>query len=208
MDTEGFGSKAPAPARLVLDFGTQILIAKAATQRAAFRNYGGTRWGKGLKQAIHIPGIGDLSERERPIYAGLAGECAVADVINRRLKLIVAEVDLKNRTYGDGGVDLKVLGARLQVKTRQSHDRRSLIRATDERGNSTLPDVHAYVFCEWLGGDLVSVLGWLDSRRVVDRPRRPGKGDWMNVEVIDTELEPMNAMLDGFKKRLLQGVRA
>lgn len=161
MILEGVGRTAPAPKTLVLNDGELRQLHGEAKRRAAHRDYknSGTTWGQGLLGDIVIPNVGSLTKDERPIFAGLLGEYALATVINAKFPG-AAVVDLSLRALGDFGVDLRPFGLTIDAKTRQREGDLHFVRRGTEKGRWLELTAKAFAFCEWAGFKSVKVCGW------------------------------------------------
>lgn len=183
MMVEGKGRVAPAPIIVRISMADWIALGDEANRRAERRGYasGRTAWARGLASSgTEFPVVGVLPPARAAILKGLLGEHA-ACVWSRE-----ASVDLAERRFGDGGVDLRMGNVPVQVKTRMRPP--SLVRTTEADAQR----YRAYVFCAWDGADCIALLGWSHRAEVVKCAKVLGKGGaHHNYAVEDAALLPM-----------------
>lgn len=206
MNSEGRGIVPPASVKIALRHDEVAIIKRRSIEQARHRDYQGRRntWGLGLVGDARSQNTMDLGKGEYPIYLGLIGEHALCAFINGRLSRQVASIDMQNRRAGDNGVDLSVRGLSMQIKTRQRPEYPSMVKRVNEYG-VILPlvsDVH--VFCLYLREKprQLQLLGWEWTKNLVNRQVMPAiRGNWMNIEVHDSELNPMRRLIDELRQR-------
>lgn len=189
---EGRGSIAPKPVRIVLTDHDLLAVIQSVKELNRYS----TRtddWGKGL--------IGDapsalrekvsLTHQEVPIVAGKLGEYALWSLATRRFGDVFPPVDFGRRARGDGGIDLKMFGIELQVKTRVTSSQ-NLVKAFDERGVEIPLTGHAHVFCSWDRQWFLNVLGWIRNKELSRMPVESSRrGSWKNFVMADSQLLPL-----------------
>jgi hypothetical protein len=203
MIVEGIGKKAPTPVTVIVARHEMLVILQEAQRQSDHRGYarGGT-WAQGLKGDVVIENVGLITRAVRPAFCGNLGEYAACCHINRKFGIEVAACDFILRKFGDGGIDLKVFGLTLQVKTRESNRHGNLIRRIDDRGKVLEFSAQAFVFCEWGGFDSVQLLGWEWTKAIENREVVPAiVGDHQNIVVEDEDLQPMNRLVDNLEAR-------
>lgn len=200
MLVEGIGVKAPQRVPIVLTESELRVLFLCAKERAEYRCYQnrGDVWGRGCKDATEIPGIGTLTQAERPIFVGLLGEYAMKRFVTARFPGS-CEIDTELRANGDFGIDLKPFGLSIDVKTRQTGNGPQLVKVIDGRGRPVPPKAMVLAICSWEGFSTVNIVGWnwtaelLNAKEAVEA--RGGR-DWFNIEVDDTDLLPACSMRD------------
>jgi hypothetical protein len=181
MLVEGVGPLvAPRPVREIISPGDYSYAVDAARSRNQFRRYDERRdqWGRGI--------VSD------PILVGMLGEIGVCSFLNRRCGCRLC-IDTELRARGDGGVDLSIAGMGIDVKTRNPRSKTNLYRRVDSRGDMRALKSQFYVFCQRVEDRVVHLLGWISADGLIERARfaRSPVGDWFNLEVTDSHLEPM-----------------
>lgn len=190
---EGRGHLAPAKLSVLLAPEEMLALYRIALHLNRYENRS-DKWGRGICDSLTIDGVGELNPRQRAIFAGKIGEHAVRELARRRpFGSLVPAIDIGTRVNGDGGVDLDILGMRLQIKTRQRAGGSNLIKRIDEGGNVLSLFGEAHVFCEWVPpAPRVFIVGWLWNRDIVGMPIVPSPvGKWKNIEVPGAALLPL-----------------
>ena len=203
MNAEGIGITSPSPVKFVMSEPDMQLLHTESLKRAEYRGYRARQgtWEQGLLGDSYVDGIGTLRKDVRPIFAGLLGEYATALLVNRRFPG-AAKVDLRLRKGGDFGIDLQVFGLTLQVKTRQNSESHNLVKRINERGALLRIPARGCVFCEWTGGQIVSVLGWCWTKDIEWRETEQSSlGSWRNIVVRDCDLLPARRLIDDLSAR-------
>lgn len=203
MDYEGKGRVAPKPITVTLSVGEKVCIYRDAKRIASKRGeWRGSGWKGGLAGSLVVPGVGSLTQQERPIYLGLGGEYALAQTVNRRMAAAVFVYDSVEYDNGDGGVDFVAFGLTTQVKTR-GRDFDSLIRRITPRKQLVPVVCDIAAFCEWNGIDSVKVLGWhfMDRIRELCPLHKSPVAEHWNLCVNDRELKPIGDMISEFQGR-------
>lgn len=192
MLTEGIGIVAPQKVRITLTSAEQRVLFDAAKERASYRQYASRndRWGRGISGTKRIAGLGELSQQERPIFAGLLGEYAAQRYINGRFSGRCS-IDIELRESGDFGVDLQPFGMKIDVKTRESEFGPNRVRRTNNSGAMLRLAPHIFLFAQWVESSSVYLLGWQWTNYLADKPLVKSAGAWMNVVLDDIELRPM-----------------
>jgi hypothetical protein len=199
MIREGQGKAPPAQIAVTIPHHRYIHLRDLALQREQQRRYSSSSrvWCRGLCQ--------------RPTFTGLIGEEAFSQFINAKLAKqgVRIAVDEQARANGDGGIDFTVLGVGIQLKTRQRREV-VLVRRQDENG-TLLPIVwQVLVSATWKdAGDeepnhTVFLDGWVSRKnlRVKGKFLPARRGDHMNLELPDEELDPMTRIVTYFQNRV------
>lgn len=204
MITEGKGRHAPKPVRQELDRHTLWLCFNAAASISKGRGYADSNdsWKRGLTGSVYVPRVGFLPSDYAPRFVGNAGEAALICFLNSRMAANVS-LDDRFRRDGDKGVDVDLWGLTCQVKTRQSgkshaKDGLSLVRYATSSGCVKFPNTTTIICCELAMDDFsVSLLGWMYTLRARELPQVPARrGNHINVEISDRDLEPMSSFVD------------
>lgn len=206
MNTEGRGESAPGVVVIPLTDSDLMVIKERSVQQAMERDYRrrGDAWGQGLTGGLQVKNSRDLRPDEAGPFIGMIGEYGVCSYLNRRLKIDVAAMDFQRRQHGDGGVDLKIFGLTIQVKTRTKSFSVSLIKRAERSGLVVPLSACAYAFCQYTREqqNVVQLLGWSWARSLLGYPLVPARrGDHMNIEVPDVTLLPMTSLIDELKQR-------
>lgn len=203
MEVEGKGNVRPAPIPVTINRGEFESLVDAAMLRAELRGYARSsrRWCNGYVK--------------NPVLAGLMGEAAAVKFFNGKLGRfgVRIEVDTVERAHGDGGIDMRIGGALIQVKTR-GRSGRLLVRRIDEFGK-----VHSipWQFCvatTWPEHDetnlTVTLDGWASSKRITNLGKLAPSpvGDHSNLVLLDEELQPMMSLVEYLKRKLGKAQRA
>lgn len=204
MISEGKGRHAPQPIVQPLDRHALWLCFNAAANISRGRGYANStnEWKKGLTSGLLVPNIGWLPGDSAPRFIGNAGEAGVIRFLNDRLHAALS-LDDRFLTDGDGGTDLELCGLTSQIKTRQSNksharDRVSLVRYATNGGTVVFPATTTLVCCELrLPAFDVALLGWIYTARAKELPQSPARrGNHINIEIPDCELQPMASLVD------------
>ena len=195
MVVEGKGRVAPAPIQVHL---SRIEINQIIDGvRTGLNRYGARidGWGKGLLSGIESEFLRNVPGDQKPAVAGKCGEYALWVLASRRLSPAECPpVDFTRLSRGDGGIDLRLGGSSIQVKTRLT-SRTNLIRHTNSAGIVQVLAGDAFVFCKWDGALVVDVLGWIRTRDIPSMPLKDSpRGDWTNFDVSDSDLFPMSRL--------------
>jgi hypothetical protein len=212
MIAEGLGKVKPIAVEVRMTSGVLSLLYGHAIKQAN-RNYTPqySGWKGGLVRPVLIPNAGMLQKHELPVFAGILGEWGVCEYINRHFPRPVAKMDLEERRYGDGGIDLDPFGTSIQVKTRLKDNNPSLIRVKDDSGRTLdawiKPEIYCFCSYDVACGGWVNFLGWQKTSLLQLLPMVNSRiGRWMNIEVEDKRLNPPIALIDRLKSReLLHG---
>lgn len=201
---EGQGKVPPAPVGVELTRGDFTSVYEVARRLSPKYRTRSDSWGQGLRSGIVVPGVGRLSQAERPVFAGKLAEFAVRSLAARRFPGFVSDIDTALRPYGDGGVDLTVAGLALQLKLRQSHKAVNLIKRVGTDGRLVRLGGEAAVFCRWIPGEsAVSVLGWMPNRSLLAYTPTPSeRGPWLNIVAPDCDLLPLSRLWAEAESRL------
>jgi len=161
-------------------------------------------WGKGLLNgsvsALRV--LSHLTKAEEPMVAGKTGEYVTRAFAVRRFGDIFEPIDFCRRTRGDGGIDLKLAGVTLQIKTRVDAPD-LLVKKIDEWGRSLPLCGMAHVFCDWKRDYHVKVLGWIRNRDMEGLPTAPSRrGNWLNWVIPENSLSPMSRLWSEMEVRL------
>lgn len=139
------------------------------------------------------------------------GEEAFATYMTSRLSAygVRLEVDESDRPGGDDGIDFRIAGVPIQIKTRQKIGD-LLIRRTDESGKLLCLPWDIAVVATWAdrGDDDASLIvkldGWASRRMLTQKgsflPAR--RGDHFNLELPDKNLLSMANLVRYFKNHL------
>lgn len=210
MITEGKGCHAPEPVEWNLSPHESYLCAQAALTVSEFRSYAGRGgWQGGLMgDGFSVPGVGWMRSDVAPRYIGNCAEAAVIGILNKRLSIQLS-LDDRLRGGGDGGVDLKASTLTMQIKCRRSGtahalSRISLVRYATDRGFVVFPKTMAIVFCEsTIETRKVKILGWIYTKLASELPVVAARrGNHTNIEIPDTKLEPISALIDNIRTRM------
>lgn len=159
-------------------------FAEKLTERRKY-SFRSDQWGQGL--------IGNA------VLAGLLGEQAFANFINKRLPGLGVSPNTELLAYGDGGRDFVIFGQRIQVKNRPRGGRDLLIRREKPTTNGSLgkllrfdADIYVKVSCPARGTDdytQATIDGWCRDRRLMHgRFISARAGNHMNIEIPDNQL--------------------
>jgi hypothetical protein len=204
MDIEGRGIVPPAPIRVAVRMTRFFRFRELAARREAGHRYSHSSraWARGFVA--------------RPMLIGLMGEEAFATFASLRLRKfgVRVEVDEKYRSGGDDGIDFRVAGVGIQVKTRQKSGD-LLIRREDEGGQLLTLPWDIVVVATWVdtGDDdyclSVSLDGWVSKRQLIQngdfQPAR--RGQHHNLELPDQFLNPMGSLVKVLRAQLLTARR-
>lgn len=198
MITEGIGQVAPQQVPIRMTQNELFNVYHLSKERADFRQYKNRNnaWSQGCKGSMMIPGIGELTPDVRPIFVGTLGEYAAKRYLNSGRFNCRVELDTSLNQAGDYGVDLQSNGLKIQVKTRQSEQFSTLVKRTSYGRLLSIP-VHAFLFCEWTGGSVVSLLGWCPGDVVGKKPLVDSFNcQWHNAVIDDVDLKPIDRLKD------------
>lgn len=219
--TEGVGLVPPRPVSVRLSDKDIAYVLTMTDKRLAARRYDlrKDQWGRGLN-----------NDPKLPILVGLMGEQAFSNWVFTELG-IVAPVDDSIVDRGDGGIDFRVCGYKVQVKTARANYDDLLIRTRDvcqpSEDNQVPWDVCVRV--QWpqrvfrkyergLFGDnepkpriFASLNGiiWRDgtdgflSRKTIEKGKAIGE---FNYCIKATDLLPMSAFADRCRGRINRGM--
>lgn len=194
VQVEGRGHVAPAHVPIRMSVGIVDDCLMEARRRNEHRGYSSSNdeWRKGL-----------CGDAVLAIQAGLLGEYGTAYFLNERFGRVVASVDIRTLPGGDGGRDLVVFEAPLQVKTCRSQTGANLIRVRKANRQPVSFSAVAVVFCD-VTDVVVRLRGWCMWRAIKDLPEVPARrGNHWNIEVDGSLLEPMSALVDALESKRL-----
>lgn len=196
---EGVGTVSPAAIPIALDRNEMLVMRDEAMRRYEYRSeYTQSRdlWKKGLMVYRELEWLGSMPPSAFPIFAGMCGEYALACYLNSFFPILSTAIDVALKDRGDSGKDLLPFGYPLQVKTRTSKPSPSLVRCRYGNGSPVPVTSRAFVFCRWLHGESVDLLGWLKTSAISSRGEFPArKGNHTNYEIEDYQLESMENLI-------------
>ena len=216
---EGVGRVAPHPERVTLSDADLATARRLAWERVAARGYDrrADEWGYGY--------LGPWFAN----YAGFAGEIAFANWVARRLGLVVP-VDSGYRPGGDGGVDFRLCGYGVQVKTAYTPYDVLLVRTRDAVAPADEGPLVSWDVCvrvQWPprasrssgrglfadgeradrnAADLCGVVWRADFKDVARIEPGRGSGEW-NYAVRPTDFLPLRTLEDKCLARLMRSER-
>jgi hypothetical protein len=171
------GRVAPSPALVTLTPSDVELVRMVAERRNRYRGYTyrPDAWGRGFVT--------------NPALHGLLGELAACAFINKRLgtRLSIDSEDMRN---GDGGVDIRVRGVSVDVKTRVT-GHRCLVRRFDEHKRLMPLTADVYLFAQMESARRIWLLGWMSSADMVSLARfeKSSRADHWNLDISESDLE-------------------
>lgn len=173
--------------------GELAWVARVAAERDAARGYNRSadHWKRGL---LWLGG--------NPTTIGLIGELAVCDYLNRKARCNLS-LDTELRARGDGDVDLRVEGLRVQVKTKVGGTR-NLVRCFDPRRGELPLESDVYVFVRWCERrELAWINGCIGRKRMLEvgRRARARQAEHWNIEISPDALAPIGALCDVIVRR-------
>ena len=186
MLVEGVGRVAPKPVVITVGAKEWSELATEALRRAEHRGYasGDTKWKKGMRKTARNPYTGEVIEgAAAAILIGMVGEYAV-----------------HQWCHGTSGIDLRLHGVPLQIKTRSTT--RCEVREKEFLGRVKRKQYVVYVFAETVKdkpGD-IAILGWQHGgcRRHTVRESNYGH---RNIVIADEELLPMSRLMSFCRAR-------
>lgn len=186
MLQEGKGLIAPKPVEVHIVTADLLDLRRLAEMRARYRGYARRpdQWGQGLTND--------------PIFKGLVGERALTLWLNSRFKTNL-DVDRRDLPHGDGGIDIWLFGISMQVKTRAYPGHLLICRERD--GKIVEAPWKTCVSVTWDGREFANgafplLDGWIARTRALSSGqfKTARRGNHMNIEVPDQELECMNRL--------------
>jgi hypothetical protein len=184
MLREGSGEVAPSPVVETISTADYAFAFRAAESRNHFRRYDdrADQWGRGLVK--------------NPILVGMLGEIAVCSFLNRRAGCRLS-IDTELRARGDGGTDLSTDGIGIEVKTRNPASLTNLYRRVDSKSDLRAMRANYFVFCQRRSERVVDIIGWKEADAFVQKAefKKSPIGDWWNLELPDSQLEPMSRLI-------------
>lgn len=205
MFVEGKGEVRPSPVRIRMTTADQSVLLQAAKALCEHRQYrtGASQWQRSHCQAVVVPRVGKIEPEVRAYFVGLVGEYALSRFLSDKLGIEIRP-DL-NKSDGDDGIDLKLFGLSVQVKTRQGVYQTSLVRYEDESGRFVLSTAAAFVFAKYeveCPTGNAFLLGWVPRERLLECRQSPAKrGGHKNYEVPDHQLCCMNQLVANLRAR-------
>lgn len=184
MESEGQGSRAPAPVLVDITAYDVEVCVDFAMRCSRLRQYAGSGgWQGGLVSAMRLFGGIDVDGTHAGIVIGKVVEVAMC-------RLAGVNVDLALRDRGDGGTDLVLPCGVVQVKASRKAFQSRFVR-------DPIESVDWFVFGNWSGlSKSVSIDGYISHAAVNRIPLSwSPRGSWMNREVPTWKLYPIRSLL-------------